>query len=96
MGANQQSIDDTLEGSPTNPHPAQGWEGEKGAAERAKESDCVPDAKQASTATASTNQGSAERKGQGVRPRIVVMDTMLLPERLCLESARKCAAATSW
>jgi hypothetical protein len=48
MGANRQSIDDTLEGSPTNEHPAPGWEGEKGAAERAKESDCVPDAAQAS------------------------------------------------
>ena len=44
MGANKQSIDDTLEGSPTNLHPAPGWEGEKGAAERAKDSDCVPEA----------------------------------------------------
>src|SRR3954452_9326053 len=44
MGANRQSIDDTLEGSPTNQHPAPGWEGEKGAAERAKDSDCIPEA----------------------------------------------------
>lgn len=48
MGANRQSIDDTLEGSPTNEHPAPGWEGEKGAAERAKDSDCVPESAQAS------------------------------------------------
>jgi hypothetical protein len=52
MGANRQSIDDTLEGSPTNQHPAPGWEGEKGAAERAKDADCVPDGTPANTAGA--------------------------------------------
>jgi hypothetical protein len=54
MGAHRQSIDDTLEGSPTNEHPAPGWEGEKGAAERAKESDCVPESAQGNGAPAPT------------------------------------------
>lgn len=55
MGANRQSIDDTLEGSPTNQHPAPGWEGEKGAAERAKDADCVPEAQTASATTPAPN-----------------------------------------
>src|SRR5689334_3898347 len=54
MGANRQSIDDTLEGSPTNEHPAPGWEGEKGAAERAKDSDCVPESTQPGATPAPT------------------------------------------
>ena len=52
MGANRQSPEDTLEGSPTNLHPAKGWEGEKGAMERAKESDCDPQPPKANTASA--------------------------------------------
>jgi hypothetical protein len=60
MGANRQSPEDTLEGSPTNLHPAKGWEGEKGAMERAKEGDCDPEAPKAKTASATeANQASA-------------------------------------
>jgi hypothetical protein len=65
MGANRQSIDDTLEGSPTNEHPAPGWEGEKGAAERAKESDCVPESAQANgTTPATTAPNGRPRSGK--------------------------------
>ena len=63
MGANRQSIDDTLEGSPTNLHPAKGWEGEKGAAERAKDSDCVPDATPANGVNAQTASTSTAPNG---------------------------------
>jgi hypothetical protein len=52
MGAFGQSPDDTLEGSPTNLHPAHGWEGEKGAVERAREADCDPQTAQARHASA--------------------------------------------
>jgi hypothetical protein len=62
MGANGQSPEDTLEGSPTNLHPAPGWEGEKGAMERAREkeaADCDPDAPKAKTAGATTTNDAS-------------------------------------
>jgi len=60
MGANRQSPEDTLEGSPTNLHPAHGWEGEKGAMERAKEGDCDPEAPKATPASATTAAATSE------------------------------------
>jgi hypothetical protein len=53
MGASGQSPEDTLEGSPTNLHAAPGWEGEKGAMERAKDADCEPQGAKATAASAS-------------------------------------------
>jgi hypothetical protein len=69
MGANRQAIDDTLEGSPTNLHPAPGWEGEKGAAERAKESDCVPEASAANASGGVNAQTAAATSTPNGRPR---------------------------
>jgi hypothetical protein len=76
MGANGQSPEDTLEGSPTNLHPAPGWEGEKGAMERAREkeaADCDPDAPKAKNASATTtnetNPGTANASATTARPR---------------------------
>lgn len=73
MGAGGQSPEDTLEGSATNLHAAPGWEGEKGAMERAKEADCEPETPKAkaesTTATtegAATDPNASTRKG---RPR---------------------------
>jgi len=63
MGAHGQAPEDTLEGSPTNLHAAHGWEGEKGAAERAREADCDPEAP---GATAATEANASEANG---RPR---------------------------
>ena len=63
LGAHGQSPEDTLEGSPTNLHPAPGWEGEKGAMERAKEkeaTDCDPEAPKAKNASASTEANATE------------------------------------
>jgi hypothetical protein len=58
MGAFGQSPDDTLEGSPTNLHPAHGWEGEKGATERAREADCDPEPAKARPASAASGEVS--------------------------------------
>ena len=59
MGAFGQSPDDTLQVSPTNLHPAYGWEGEKGATERARDADCDPQTAKARTASATTGEASA-------------------------------------
>jgi hypothetical protein len=63
MGANGQSVEDTLEGSPTNLHAAPGWEGEKGGMERAKDADCDPEALQAKNASATAGNDGAASNG---------------------------------
>jgi hypothetical protein len=58
MGAFGQAPDDTLEASPTNLHPAHGWEGEKGGTERAREADCDPETAKARPASATAGEAS--------------------------------------
>jgi hypothetical protein len=70
MGASGQSPEDTLEGSPTNLHPARGWEGEKGATERAKEAaDCDPEAPKAKNASDEPSATAANASASQPRPR---------------------------